>query len=50
MNGNGKLAANEDMVEISEHQTADKQFVEIGMWVDQDVLSIKSICDGDVIN
>ena len=48
MNGNGELVANEDM-EISEHQTADKQFVEIGMWVDQDVLPIRSIYDGDVI-
>ena len=49
MNGEGKLAANEDMVEISEHQTADKQFVEIGMWVDHDVSLIGNIYDGDVM-
>lgn len=48
MNGNGELVANEDM-EIAEHQMADKQFVEIGMWVDQDVLPIRSIYDGEVI-
>ncbi len=48
MNANGELTAN-DNVDISEHTGNEKQFVEIGMWADQDVLPIRSIYDGDVI-
>lgn len=45
MNGNGELAANEDM-EIPEHRTDGNQFVEISMWADRDTyVDLKNIYD-----
>lgn len=38
MNGNGKLVADENM-EISAHVGNERQFVDVGMWVDQEVPS-----------
>lgn len=47
MNGNGELAAGENM-EIPDHTGDEKQFVEIGMWVDQDMSPIGNVYDGDL--
>lgn len=48
MNADGKLTAN-DMAGVTEQETDGKQFVEIGMWVDQDILSVGTIYDGVAI-
>ena len=48
MNADGKLTAN-DMAAVTEHVADGKQFVEIGMWVDQDISSIGTIYDGVAI-
>lgn len=44
MNENGELAAGENM-EIPDHTENEKQFVQIGMWVDQDVSPIGNVYD-----
>ena len=43
-----KLTAN-DMAGVKEQEKDGKQFVEIGMWVDQDISSIGTIYDGVAI-
>lgn len=48
MNENGKLVAN-DTVEATEHVVDGKQFVEIGMWVDQEISSIGNVYDAEMI-
>ena len=48
MNADGKLTAN-DMAGVKEQEKDGKQFVEIGMWVDQDISSIGTIYDGVAI-
>lgn len=48
MNGNGELVEN-DTEEATEHLADERQFVEIGMWVDHDVSSIGTIYDGDLM-
>lgn len=48
MNGNGELVEN-DTEEATEHLADERQFVEIGMWVDHDVSSIGTIYDGNLM-
>lgn len=48
MNGNGELTAGENM-EISDHTEDGKQFVEIGMWVDQDASPIGNVYDAELL-
>lgn len=48
MNADGKLTA-DDTAAVKEQEKDGKQFVEIGMWVDQDISSIGTIYDGVAI-